>query len=141
MAKIPEKKTVYLEDYEVTVNSYLTGAQIQQIVEATMKFEMWAERQQNIEMLMLVHATDMTMEELESHGYDALKQCGLIDTVKSNIQNFGEIENALNYHESIQRVLTMILNETNKIMGTPVGKNAIQKFARKVMNNADDNKH
>ena len=64
MAIIPEKETTYLEKYGVTVNRYLTYAQIQQIAEATMKFHTWAERQQNIDMLILIHATDMTVEEM-----------------------------------------------------------------------------
>ena len=141
MAIIPEKKTVYLEEYGVTVNRYLTYAQIQQIVEATMKFHTWAERQQNIDMLMLVHATDMSVEEIEKYTHDELVQSGLIDKVASNVENIWDINNALEYHESTQRALAQILTEVNKIMDTPVGKNAVQKFARKVMNNADNNEH
>lgn len=141
MAIIPEKKTVYLDEYGITVNRYLTYAQIQQIVEATMKFHTWAERQQNIDMLMLVHATDMGVEEIEKYAHDELVQSGLIDKVASNVENIWDINNALEYHESTQRALAQILTEVNKIMDTPVGKNAVQKFARKVMNNADNNEH
>ena len=89
MATIPEKETTYLAKYDVTVNRYLTYAQIQQIVEATMKFHTWAERQQNIDMLILIHATDMTVEEIEKYTHDELLQCGLIDEV-------GGITQALN---------------------------------------------
>lgn len=138
---IPEKKTVVLEEYGVTVNKYLTVAQVQQIAEATMKFHTWAERQQNIDMLTLVHATDMTVEELEKHSHDELVQSGLIDKVENNIENFWDIGYALEYHESTQRALSQILAEINKFMDTPVAKNAVQKFARKVMNNADNNEH
>lgn len=140
MAIIPEKETTYLEKYGVTVNRYLTYAQIQQIVEATMKFHTWAERQQNIDMLVLVHATDMTVEEIEKHTHDELLQCGLIDKVTNNIENMWDIGYALDYHESTQRALAQILGEINKFMDTPVGKNAVQKFARKAMNDGD-NKH
>lgn len=140
MAIIPEKETTYLEKYGITVNRYLTYAQIQQIVEATMKFHTWAERQQNIDMLVLVHATDMTVEEIEKYTHDELMQCGLIDSVKSNIENVWDVYNALEYHESTQRALAQILGEINKFMDTPVGKNVVQKFARKAMSN-DDNKH
>ena len=140
MAIIPEKETTYLEKYGVTVNRYLTYAQTQQIVEATMKFHTWAERQQNIDMLVLVHATDMTVEEIEKYTHDELTQCGLIDSVKSNIENVWDVYNALEYHESTQRALAQILGEINKFMDTPVGKNVVQKFARKAMSN-DDNEH
>ena len=140
MAIIPEKETTYLEKYGVTVNRYLTYAQTQQIVEATMKFHTWAERQQNIDMLVLVHATDMTVEEIEKYTHDELTQCGLIDSVKSNIENVWDVYNALEYHESTQRALAQILGEINKFMDTPVGKNVVQKFARKAMND-DNNEH
>lgn len=140
MAIIPEKETTYLEKYGITVNRYLTYAQIQQIVEATMKFHTWAERQQNIDMLVLVHATDMTVEEIEKYTHDELLQCSLIDSVKSNIENVWHIYNALEYHESTQRALAQILGEINKFMDTPVGKNVVQKFARKAMND-DNNEH
>lgn len=141
MAIIPEKETTYLDKYGITVNRYLTYAQIQQIVEATMKFHTWAERQQNIDMLMLVHATDMGLEEIEIYTPDELKQSGLIDAVDLHIDNIYKVYEALEYHESTQRALTQILAEINKIMDTPVAKNAVQKFARKVMNNADNNEH
>ena len=140
MAIIPEKETIYLEKYGVTVNRYLTYAQIQQIVEATMKFHTWAARQQNIDMLVLVHATDMTVEEIEKHTHDELLQCGLIDKVTSNIENMWDVGYALEYHESTQRALAQILGEINKFMDTPVGKNVVQKFTRKAMSD-DDNKH
>lgn len=138
MAIIPEKETIYLEKYGVTVNRYLTYAQIQQIVEATMKFHTWAARQQNIDMLVLVHATDMTVEEIEKHTHDELLQCGLIDKVTSNIENMWDVGYALEYHESTQRALAQILGEINKFMDTPVGKNVVQKFARKAMNDGDN---
>ena len=138
MAIIPEKETTYLEKYGVTVNRYLTYAQIQQIAEATMKFHTWAERQQNIDMLVLVHATDMTVEEIEKYTHDELLQSGLIDEVMLHVDNLYRIYEALEYHESTQRVLTQVLIEINKFMDTPVAKNAVQKFARKVMNDADN---
>lgn len=140
MATIPEKETTYLDKYGVTVNRYLTYAQIQQIVEATMKFHTWAERQQNIDMLILVHATDMILEEIEKHTHDEFLQCGLIDEVMLHIDNVYKIYDALNYHESTQRALAQILGEINKFMDTPVGKNVVQKFARKATNDGD-NKH
>lgn len=138
MAIIPEKEATYLEKYGVTVYRYLTYAQIQQIVEATMKFHTWAERQQNIDMLVLVHATDMTIEEIEKYSPDDLVQSGLIDEVMLHVDNLYRIYEALEYHESIQCVLTQILTEINKFMDTPVAKSAVQKFARKVMNDADN---
>lgn len=138
MAIIPEKETTYLEKYGITVNRYLTYAQIQQIVDATMKFHTWSERQQNIDMLMLIHATDMTIEEIEKYSPDNLVQSGLIDEVTLHIENRDKIYDALKYHESTQRALAQILGEINKFMDTPVGKNVVQKFARKAMNDGDN---
>lgn len=137
MAIIPEKETTYLDKYDVTVNRYLTYAQIQQIAESTMKFHTWAERQQNIDMLILVHATDMTVEKIEKHTHDELLQCSLIDEVMFHVDNVYRIYDALEYQESTQRALAQILGEINKFMDTPVGKNVVQKFARKAMNDGD----
>ena len=57
-----------------------------------------------------------------------------------HVDNVYRIYDALEYHESTQRALAQILGEINKFMDTPVGKNVVQKFARKAMNDGD-NKH
>lgn len=108
----------YLSEYDVRVKPYLTYAQIQQIVKATQKLDTWAERQQNIDMLVLYHATDIGKENIEGTGHDVFLGSGLIDAVMAEIKNVGEIYVALEYTESIQRFLTALSRELPKYLET-----------------------
>lgn len=106
----------YLEDYEVKVNIYLTEAQIQQIVNAIIQFDTWAERQENKNILVLYHATDMTKDDIEKYSYDVLQSSGLIDAVVSKIANYEEIDKAIAWTEGMNRTLNQIAKELGKMM-------------------------
>ena len=114
MKRLGKIGAVNLEEYNVKVNPYLTYAQIQQIVDAVKNFTVWAEREQNIDMLILYHATNIGKEKLEEYGHDMLLQSGLIDAVKENIHNLDDVRTALDYTTSIQRSLVQIINELPK---------------------------
>ena len=115
MKEIKAKENIYLEDFDVYVNQYLTYAQIQQIVNAVIKFDTWSERYQNMDMLILYHTTNINKEELEKYDVDILKQSGLIDAVKNNIVNLNELNEAIEYTTSIQRALSQILKQMPQI--------------------------
>lgn len=102
---------VYLEEFDINVNSYLTYYQIQQIVNAVIKFDKWAERKQNIDLLVLYYTTDIGKDKIEEFGHDVLLQSGLIDEVKTQIKNVGQIYEAIEYTESTQRALSQILKQ------------------------------
>lgn len=106
----------YLEDYDVKVNIYLTEAQIQQIVNAIIQFDTWAERQENKNILVLYHATDMTKDDIEKYSYDVLQSSGLIDAVVSKIVNYEEIDKAIAWTEGMNRTLNQIAKELGKMM-------------------------
>ena len=114
MKEIKAIEPVYIEKYDIKINRYLTYAQIQQIVEAIKSLGSWSEREQAIDMLMLYHATDAKAEELEKIGHDTLLESGLIDTVRQNVLNIGEVYEAIDYTESIQRSLAIIVKELPK---------------------------
>lgn len=114
MKRLGKIGAVNLDEYNVKVNPYLTYAQIQQIVDAVKNFTVWAEREQNIDMLILYHATNIGKEKLEEYGHDMLLQSGLIDAVKENIHNLDDVWTALDYTTSIQRSLVQIINELPK---------------------------
>nr|DAG70804.1 MAG TPA: hypothetical protein [Caudoviricetes sp.] len=95
-------------DCGIEVNSYLTYAQIQQIINAVIKFDNWADREMNIDLLILYHATNLTKEDIEGIGHDKFIQSGLIDEVRKNIVNLYQIYQAIEYTESIARSLAMI---------------------------------
>ena len=117
MKEIKLIDSVYLKDFDVKVNPYLTYAQIQNIVNAVCKFDTWAERQQNIDILLLHYATDITDNKIEEYGHDQFIQSGIIDEIKTNIKNLNQVYEAIEYTQSTQRALAQILKELPKIVG------------------------
>lgn len=111
MKEIKNLEPVLLEEYNIHVNRYLTYAQIQQIVNAVIKFDRWAEREQNKDMLILYHATDIGAEKLEEIGIDTLLCSGVVDKVKNCVENLWDIEDGIRYTESTQRALAQIINK------------------------------
>ena len=108
-------KTIYhSEKYDIDVNCYLTYAEIQQIINAIEKLDSWAERNQSIDMLVLYHATNVSAEELEKIGHDTLLESGMIDEVKNHVYNLYQVYEAVDYTESTQRSLALILKELPK---------------------------
>ena len=133
MKEIKGNQTVGLSEYGVTVNRYLTYAQIQQIANAVVASsaddseDTWANRQTNIDMLMLYHATDITKEELEKVGHDDLLTSGLIQAVREQIKNYYEIFEAINYIEDNQRAIGKMLKSLPKILEESKGLQALMK--------------
>lgn len=102
---------IHLGDYNISVNQYLTYAQIQSIVNQARQFESWADRQQCIDMLVLAFATDISKEELDAHNHDYWLTIGLIPNVEQHIENYIQIEDALKYEESPVRILLQLAKE------------------------------
>ena len=133
MKEIKGNQTVYLEDYDVTVNKYLTYAQIQQIANAVVAASVndsddtWANRQTNIDMLMLYHATDISKEKLEEIGHDVLLTSGLIEAVRYCIENLYNVDEAIDYIENNQRVINKMLKSLPKILEETKGLQNLMK--------------
>lgn len=111
MKEIKSLGTIYLSDFDIEVNPYLTLTQIQQIANAVTKFDVWAEREQNKNLLVLYHATNIGKDKIEELGYDLLHESGLIDAVIGIIKNYEDIDKALSYTESFQRMIVQISKE------------------------------
>lgn len=131
MKEIKVKSSIYLEDYDIEVNPYLTYSQIQQIVNAVKTQDSWAVRQQSIDMLMLYHATNINKEQLEEIGHDVLLQSGLIDSVCKCICNMNKVYEGLAYTESTQRALAQIIKELPKLT---------EPLMKKVVSHSDSSK-
>ena len=133
MKEIKGNQTVYLEDYDITVNKYLTYAQIQQIANAVVAASVndsddtWANRETNIDMLMLYHATDIGKEKLEEIGHDALLTSGLIDAVRHRIENIYSVNGAIDYIENNQRAINKMLKSLPKILEDSKGLQGLMK--------------
>lgn len=106
--KLDIPKTYYSEKYDIKINEYLDYAQIQQIANAAVKFDDWASRQSNIDMLLLYHVTDIPKDKLENTKHFDLLRSGLIDEVYNHVANVGQIEEAINRLESTSRLLALI---------------------------------
>ena len=133
MKEIKGNQTVYLEDYDVTVNKYLTYAQVQQIANAVVAASMndsddtWANRQTNIDMLMLYHATDISKEKLEEIGHNDLLTSGLIDAVRYRIENIYSVNDAIDYIENNQRAINKLLKSLPKVLEETKGLQDLMK--------------
>ena len=114
MKEIKAMDKVYLEEFDVYVNPYLTYAQIQAIVNGVKSLDSWAEREQNIDMCVLAFATDIPTEKLEEVGHDALLQSGLINAVCGEIKNLFSVYEAIEYTESTKRALAEIIKALPK---------------------------
>ena len=114
MKEIKAMDKVYLEEFDVHVNPYLTYAQIQAIVNGVKGLDSWAEREQNIDMCVLAFATDIPTEKLEELGHDALLQSGLINAVCGEIKNLFSVYEAIEYTESTKRSLAQIIKALPK---------------------------
>lgn len=113
MVKVKENPVI---EKEIVVIPYLNYAQIQNIVNAVCKFDVWAERQQNIDILLLHYITNITDEEIEKYGHDILLQSGIIDEVKLNVKNLNQVYEAIEYTQSTQRALNQLAKELPKII-------------------------
>lgn len=133
MKEIKGNQTVYLEDYDITVNKYLTYAQIQQIANAVVAAsandsdDTWANRETNIDMLVLYHATDIDKEKLEEIGHDVLLTSGLIKAVRCRIENIYNINEAIDYIENNQRAINKMLKSLPKILEDSKGLQGLMK--------------
>ena len=133
MKEIKGNQTVYLEEYDVTVNKYLTYAQIQQIANAVVEAsandseDTWANRETNIDMLMLYHATDIGKEKLEEIGHDNLLTSGLIEAVRCCIENLYNVDEAIDYIENNQRAINKMLKSLPKILEETKGLQNLMK--------------
>ena len=133
MKEIKGNQTVYLEDYDITVNKYLTYAQIQQIANAVVAASVndsddtWANRQTNIDMLMLYHATDIGKEKLEEIGHNDLLTSGLIDAVRYRIENIYSVNDAIDYIENNQRAINKLLKSLPKVLEETKGLQDLMK--------------
>ena len=133
MKEIKGNQTRYVEDYDVTVNKYLTYAQIQQIANAVVEAsandseDTWANRETNIDMLMLYHATDIGKEKLEEIGHDVLLTSGLIEAVRYCIENLYNVDEAIDYIENNQRAINKLLKSLPKILEETKGLQNLMK--------------
>ena len=122
--------TTYLEEFDINVNRYLTYAQIQNIVNSTNAlmreekkvevgksghYDSWADRQQSIDMLVLLHATDLTDEDLKA-PHSMFLQNGIIDAVNGAIENYWQIGEAFDYTDGVKATILNVISGFTDIL-------------------------
>ena len=100
---------VEIGELKFNVENYLTYSQIQQIVESVKTLGTWAERETNIDMLLLYHATDLGQDEIQKRSHDEWLKMGVIDSVKNHVNNYDRVHEAIEYTESTWRSMAQIL--------------------------------
>ena len=108
---IMSKEPVEIEEYGIKVNQYLTYSQIQSIVDGLKKLDSWAEREQNIDMLLLIYATNRTAEEVNNYNHEHWLKTGIIEEVHDRIENIFQLYDAIKYEESLKKSITQIARE------------------------------
>lgn len=129
-----KEKVIHSTTYDINIRQYLTYAQIQQIVNAvemaSKEDDSWSARQTNIDMLVLLHATDIGKEKLEEVGHEMFVMSGLMDCVRDNVINIDEVYNALDYTESLTRAGYKLLKDASKVVTTDAFKAAMKKYGK-----------
>ena len=104
-----EQKDIYVANFDIYIKRFLTKPEIQTIANMMHNFDTWSEREVNKAILTLKYGTNMTDQEIQNMGPDLIFESGLMDIVYENIHNIKEIDECLNYTESIERSLTQIV--------------------------------
>lgn len=115
MKEINVKEPAYLEEYDIHVNRHLTLDQIQSIANEMMKRNVWAEREQIKNYMVLCYATDLGKEAVDELDADAVVQSGMMDKIIYHIDNIWCVYEAIEYHESTGRLLQEIAKFMEKI--------------------------
>ena len=97
---------------------------------ASKENDSWSARQTNIDMLVLMHATDIGKEKLEEVGHEMFVMSGLMDCVRDNVINIDEVYNALDYTESLTRVGYKLLKDASKVVKTDAFKAAMKNYGK-----------
>lgn len=105
MKELKELEPIYLQNFDVKVNQYLSLSQIQKIINEVLKVENFEERESIIDYLILCYCTDIGQDKVDELGPDILLNSGLIDEVKSKIRNINKLKEGISYHESTGKAL------------------------------------
>ena len=108
MKELKELEPIYLQNYDVKVNQYLSLSEIQKIINEVLLVENFEERESIIDYLLLCYCTDINRDIIDELGADIFIKSGLMDQVKSNIKNLDKLLEGIAYHESTGKALRTI---------------------------------
>ena len=111
MKKLTVPENIYLEKFDVNVKPYLSYAEIQAISKAVNNFDSWAEREVNLDMLLLHFATDIKDNVLQELSKEFQKE-GLGEYTKNDTNIFEKVTSEERLHTAIKNCEYM--EELNK---------------------------
>lgn len=109
-------KKVYLKEYDINVNPYLTPTQVEDIAKTVINLNSWLEREQMICYKALCYATDIGKSKIEELDPDMIASSGLYSEVMLHIINFSDIYDAIKHYESPVRMLADIAQNMPELL-------------------------
>lgn len=94
------------------------------------KNDSWAERQTNIDMLVLFHATDIDKDKLEKIGQETLLCSGLIAVVNNTIENLYQVYEGIEFAESTKRAGIKFLTQLSKLVNSKQFSSLLNKYGK-----------
>mgnify|MGYP003296536895 CR=1 FL=1 len=114
--KTYKAEDTYLEEYDIYVKPYLSYSQIQNIVNETIKYSTWSERQEVQDYLMLIYSTNLSKEEIDNLNIEELSQTDMLENIRNHVCNWYKISEAICYEESVAKQLSVIINKLPDIV-------------------------
>lgn len=121
-----KEEFVHVDEYEIDVKKYLGYDEIQKIIETTLVRDNFADREKNIDMLLLHYAAGIPIEQLEKADPDVYLKSGLVDCVKGINENWYKINRGIEHYTSTTRLLGALITEIQKLPESPEFKDIIR---------------
>lgn len=122
MKELKKVEPIYIEEYDIHVNRYLTKAQIQNIANEVIKVETWAERESIIDYMLLNYATDISKKEIDAIDTDVLEHSGLMEEIRCRIINIYDMYEAIKFEESFTKQLGKLMTLLPTVAKEAVGR-------------------
>ena len=123
MKELQKPERIYIEEFDISVKTRLSDAEIQQIANNVIKFKTWAERERTMNLMMFIYATEMAdkPDEINALDYDLMNECGVFSAVWSTVHNAHSILDAIEFSESILLALSQIAENLPEML-KPIGE-------------------
>ena len=81
-------------------------------------------------MLILYFATNLTKEEIQEYSHEEWLKSGLIEIIKNNLKNYYQINEGIEYTESIRKTLSDIVKHMPELSKNSERSDKIDKIKK-----------
>lgn len=120
MKELKKAERIYLEEFDINVDTYLSLSDIMNIVHGALGYSNLVERDVFIAMVTLQCATDISENEIDALDEDLIFTSGLVDAVVGCIANYNLIDFYINKYEGMDYKIAEfieVLNQSISDMG------------------------